>query len=237
MSEALSTPSNVITFPLRPPHKAEHAHDDGCRLGVSEERLRIARELHDVVGYSFATISIQADVAARALEQHPEQARLALEGIRSASSQALQELRGVLGMLRSLDDSLASPHGLTTLDELAATTSAAGVPTRVQIQGHMRSLPPTVDLAAFRIVQESLTNVLRHARARSAKVTVGYERDCVTVQVDDDGPCATISRAPGYGIAGMRERAAALGGELEAGRRPGGNGFRVRARLPVLGRP
>jgi signal transduction histidine kinase len=236
MSEALPTPPNVINFPLRP-HKAEHAHDDGCRLGVSEERLRIARELHDAVGYGFATISIQADVASRALEQHPEQARLALEGIRSASSQALRELRGVLGMLRSLDDSLASPQGLTTLDELAATTSAAGLPTRVRIQGHMRSLPPAVDLTVFRIVQESLTNVLRHARAGSAMVTIGYERDCVTVQVDDDGPCAASSRTPGYGIAGMRERAAALGGELEAGRRPGGSGFRVRARLPVLGRP
>jgi signal transduction histidine kinase len=236
MSEALPTPPNVIAFPLRM-HTAEHAQVDAPNVIRSEERLRIARELHDVVGYSFATIAIQADVACRALEQHPEQARLALDGIRSASSQTLRELRGILGMLRSLDDSPASPHGVSTLDELAATTTAAGVPTRVQIRGRVRSLPPAVDLAAFRIVQESLTNVLRHARAGSALVTIGYERDCITVQVDDDGSCSPISRAPSYGIAGMRERAAALGGELEAGPRHEGGGFQVQARLPVLGRP
>jgi signal transduction histidine kinase len=236
MSEALPTPPNVIAFPLRV-HKAERAQADVPNVSLSEERLRIARELHDVVGYSFATIAIQAEVAARALEERPEQARLALDGIRSASSQTLRELREILGMLRRLDDSPASRHGLSELDELAATTTAAGVPTRVQIRGHVRSLPPAVDLAAFRIVQESLTNVLRHAHAGSALVTIGYERDSITVQIADDGSCAATSSAPGYGIAGMRERAAAVGGELETGTQPGGSGFRVRARLPVLGRP
>jgi signal transduction histidine kinase len=236
MSEALPTPPNVIAFPLRV-HKAEHAPVDAPDVSLSEERLRIARELHDVVGYSFATIAIQADVASRTLEQHPERARLALDGIRSASTKTLRELRGILEMLRSRDDSPASPHGLSTLDWLAATTTASGVPTRVQIRGRVRSLPPVVDLAAFRIVQESLTNVLRHARAGTALVTIGYERDCITVQVDDDGSRSPISRTPGYGISGMRERAAALGGELEAGWLHENGGFRVQARLPVLGRP
>jgi signal transduction histidine kinase len=238
MSEALPTPPNVIAFPFRA-HEAADARVDASDLSLSDERLRIARELHDVVGYSFATIAIQAEIAARALEQRPEQARMALEEIRSASSQTLRELRGILGMLRNLGDSDASRHGLNTLDELAATTTAAGLPTSVEIEGRVRSVPAAVDLAAFRIVQESLTNVLRHARAGSALVTVGYERDCITVQVDDDGSCSCspISCAPGYGIAGMRERAAALGGELHAGWRDEDGGFRVQARLPVLGRP
>jgi signal transduction histidine kinase len=235
MSEALPTPPNVIAFPLRV-HEAEDGWDDAPDASLSEERLRIARELHDVVGYSFATIAIQADVAARALELRPEQARLALDGIRSASTQTQRELREILEMLRNLGDSAASPHGLSTLDELAATTTAAGVPTRVEVEGPARRVPAAVDLAVFRIVQESLTNVLRHARAGSALVTIGYERDCITVRVDDDGSCSQLSCAPGYGIAGMRERAAALGGELQAGRHDGG-GFRVQARLPVLGRP
>jgi signal transduction histidine kinase len=240
MSEALSSPSNVIEFPgwrLRPDRSPELE----VQHAVSEERLRIARELHDVVASSFATISVQAGVAVHVLEEQPAQAAEALKAIKSTSKEALGELRAILGMLRTFDDEArpAAP-GLGRLDALAARTTAAGVTTQVRFEGRPRPLPAVVDLTAFRIVQESLANVLRHAGPASAVVTISYERDRLTVEVEDDG-CgdARSNREPsegsGNGIAGMGERALALGGEFEAGPRPEG-GFRVRARLPVLGR-
>jgi signal transduction histidine kinase len=241
MSEALSSPSNVIEFPgwrIR----TDRSRELEVQRAVSEERLRIARELHDVVASSFATISVQAGVAAHVLEEQPGQAGEALEAIKSASKEALSELRTILGMLRTVDDSEARPSapGLGRLDALAARTTAAGVTTQVRFEGRPRSLPAVVDLTAFRIVQEALANVLRHAGPASAVVTIGYERERLTVEVEDDGRGAARSnRVPsegsGNGIAGMGERALALGGEFEAKSRPKG-GFRVRARLPVLGR-
>jgi signal transduction histidine kinase len=241
MSEALSSPSNVIEFPawrLRTDRSSELE----VQHAVSEERLRIARELHDVVASSFATISVQAGVAVHVLEEQPAQAAEALKAIKSASKEALGELRTILGMLRAVDDDDARPStpGLGRLDALAANTTAAGVPTQVRLEGRPRSLPAVVDLTAFRIVQESLANVLRHAGQASAVVTVTYERDRLTIEVADDGLGAARSdREPsegsGNGIAGMGERALALGGEFEANARPEG-GFRVRASLPVLGR-
>ena len=241
MSEALSSPSNVIEFPgwrLR----ADPTSELNVQRAVSEERLRLARELHDVVASSFATISVQAGVAVHVLEEQPTQAMEALKAIKSSSKEALGELRAILGMLRTADEDEAhsSAPGLGRLDALAARTTAAGVTTELRLVGRRRPLPAVVDLTAFRIVQESLTNVLRHAGAASAVVTIGYERDGLTVEVEDDGWGNTRSnREPsegsGNGIAGMRERVLAIGGEFEAELLPE-CGFRVRARLPVLGR-
>ena len=241
MSEALSSPSNVIEFPgwrLR----TDRTFGLEVQRAVSEERLRIARELHDVVASSFSTISVQAGVAVHVLEEQPAQAAEALKAIKSASKEALDELRTILGMLRTVEDGEARPSapGLGRLDSLAARTTAAGVTTRVRIEGRPRPLPAVVDLTAFRIVQESLANVLRHAGPASAVVTISYERDRLAIEIEDDGRGAARSNreeseGSGNGIAGMCERALGLGGEFEAKPRPEG-GFRVRARLPVLGR-
>jgi signal transduction histidine kinase len=186
---------------------------------------------------------VQAGVAAHVLHERPEHAEQALRTIKATSRQALRELRGILGVLRDADESQPREPapGLGQLERLIDATRQAGVPTLVMISGDRRSLPATVDLAAYRIVQESLTNVLRHAKAASAHVAISYAQDAMEISVDDDGRGhARISAAanghqpktPGHGILGMRERAHTLGGELEAGPRHDG-GFRVRARLPV----
>jgi signal transduction histidine kinase len=230
--------SNVIEFPIRRDFDRQHEE----RRLLLAERQRIARELHDVISYGFATISVNAGVALDVLSDHPQQAVEALAAIKAASKDALKELRIVLGALRNSDkegDHSSAP-GLGRLDALVASTSAAGVPTEACVVGRPRPLPVAVDIAAFRVVQEALTNVLRHAGPATASVRVTYERDGLIVEVEDDGDgaasAAKESEGSGQGIVGMQERARALGGWLEAGPRPG-RGFRVRARLPVLGRP
>jgi signal transduction histidine kinase len=211
--------------------------DDGQAL-VDAERLRIARELHDVVAFSFATISVQAGVGVHLADGRPDMAAEALRAIKTISGQASRELREILGVLRRTASAGDAPfHGLAGLDPLVATTTAAGLPTRIVVSGEARSLPPAVDRAAYRIIQESLTNALCHAGQASARVTVRYEPDRLVIEVLDDGRGTERSeRRPepggGHGIAGMRERALALGGELDAGSHPLG-GFRVRASLPV----
>jgi signal transduction histidine kinase len=222
--------------------QAERTREEEARRQVDAERLRIARELHDVLAHGIATISVQAGVAAHVLDERPERAAEALRTIKSTSREALRELRGILGVLREADaDEPREPTpGLSQIERLVDATSHAGVSTRVRISGQRRPLPATVDLAAYRIVQESLTNVLRHAAGASAQVAISYSDAEMTISVDDDGlaepPRSTTSnghgRASGHGILGMRERAHALGGELDAGPRANG-GFRVRARLPV----
>jgi signal transduction histidine kinase len=208
---------------------------------VDAERLRIARELHDVVGHSFAAIALHAGVAEHVMDHRPEQVGEALRAIKAVSGEASRELRAILGMLRRVDDgqSTAASRGVGGLDALAATASSAGVPTRVAISGRPRPLLAAVDQAAYRIVQESLTNVLRHAGPASAAVRVAYEPNRLVVEVVDDGDARETgdgggSPGAGHGIAGMRERALNLGGQLEAGRRTSG-GFRVRASLPFGG--
>jgi signal transduction histidine kinase len=241
MSEALSSPSNVIEFPVWRLRTERNSELDVQRA-VSEERLRIARELHDVVASSFATISVQAGVAVHVLEEQPAQAVEALKAIKSSSKEALGELRAILGMLRTAEDDEAQPSapGLGRLDVLAARTTASGVTTQLRLVGRPRPLPAVVDLTAFRIVQESLANVVRHAGAASAVVTISYERDGLIVEVEDDGCGETRSNGEpsegsGNGIVGMCERVLAVGGDFEAKPLPE-RGFRVRARLPVLGR-
>jgi signal transduction histidine kinase len=232
-------------------HLAE-TRDEEARRRVAEERLRIARDLHDSVAHSMASISVQAGVGAHVLEERPADAREAFLAIKDASGRALAELRATLGMLRS--DQAAAPReptaGLDRLPALVDSSRAAGLEVDVVVEGEARTLPPAVDTAAFRIVQESLTNVIRHAGATRATVAVRHGDDDVEIEVTDDGRGAGPSTAGasaavasgggpsgggdgggGHGLAGMRERAALLGGELSAGHRRSG-GYRVRARLP-----
>ena len=208
------------------------------RRRASEERLRIARELHDVLGHHISLINVQAGVALHLMEEKPEQARTSLSAIKDASKEALSELRSVLAILRQVDeDAPRSPAPtLSRIDELVGRAGTAGLSVRTEVHGDVRQLPFGVDLAAYRIVQEALTNVARHAGPATATVHVTYGERDVTVQVDDDGT-GLRERKPspgGSGIPGMRERAVAVGGELEAGPRPEG-GFRFRARLPLDG--
>jgi signal transduction histidine kinase len=208
------------------------------RRRADDERLRVARELHDVVSHSIAMINFRAGVALHVLDRRPEQAREALVAIRHASAGAMQELRATVGVLRQPgggDRSRAAVPGLARLDELVAGVARAGPPVRVEVDGEPAELPPAVDLAAYRVVQESLTNVVRHAGPARATVRLAYGPADLVVEVSDDGAAAPEVARPGggHGIAGMRERVAALGGELRAGPRPQG-GFQVRARLPLV---
>jgi signal transduction histidine kinase len=208
------------------------------RRRVDQERLRLARELHDVVAHTIAVINFQAGVAVHVLDRRPGQARAALLAIKQASGEALQELRVTLGVLRQLGEqggSRAPLPGLAQLDGLVARAAQAGRRVEVTVEGERVELPLAVDLAAYRIVQEALTNVARHAGPASAVVRLAFGAGEVVVEVTDDGKgtaAGTPGDGGGHGIAGMRERAVALGGELEAGPRPAG-GFRVRAQLPL----
>jgi signal transduction histidine kinase len=207
------------------------------RRRAEEERLRIARELHDVLAHNISLINVQSGVALHLLDQQPEQARSALTIINEASADALREVRSVLGVLRGVDERVprAPTAGLARLGDLISGSAAAGVNVQVEVDGRRRPLPTSVDLAAFRIVQESLTNVVRHSGAAAARVRLGFDEHELTVQVDDEGvgqPSDRRDEDGGNGIAGMRERAVALGGDLDAGSR-GDRGFRVWARLPL----
>jgi signal transduction histidine kinase len=207
-----------------------------ARRAVDAERLRIARELHDVVAHTMATINVQAGVAAHVIDQQPEQAAQALDAIKQASKEGLRELRGILNVLRQADerDERSPAPRLAQLDALVENATRAGLPTSVTVHGQQRTLAPTVDLTAYRIVQESLTNALRYAGPTSARVTLSYTDDDLHVEVLDGGR-GRVDGTPqgaGHGIAGMRERAEAVGGTLIAGPGPE-RGFRVQARLPL----
>ena len=206
---------------------------------VDAERLRIARELHDVVAHTLSMINVQAGAAAHVARERPEAAAEALEAIRLASKEGLQEMRAILNVLRQADevDPTQPAPGLAMLDDLVATANRAGLTTTVHVVGTPRRLPPTVDLAAFRIIQESLTNAVRHAGPAIARVSVVWRDGVVGVGVTDPGRGDTgvangAVAADGHGLLGMRERAAAVGGTVVAGPSPGG-GFAVHAELPT----
>jgi len=215
----------------------EQARGELARRAVTEERLRIARELHDVVAHSMSIIAVQSGVGVHVLDSQPEEARKALVAVEATSRQALVEMRRLLGVLRQEAEprgSLAPAPGLAEVEALAAEVARAGVRVEVRIEGTPAELPAGLDLSAYRIVQEALTNVVRHAGPATARVAVRYAPDRVAVEVVDDGrggEAAGQDRG-GHGIAGMRERAALYGGTLEAGPLAGG-GFRVAATLPL----
>jgi signal transduction histidine kinase len=201
---------------------------------LEEQRLLIARELHDVMAHTIAGISVQAGVAAEVLDDAPGEARAALRAIREQSRDAVDEIAATVGLLRGggADAPRVPAPGLAQLDGLVRMADGAGVDVDVSLGGSARPLPPAVDLTAYRIVQESLTNVVRHARASRARVRIDYERDGIQLRIEDDGRGRANGFAPGHGVLGMRERATALGGDVVAGP-VAGSGFRVRARLPT----
>lgn len=211
----------------------ERVREADSRRRVSEERLRIARELHDVLAHNISLINVQAATTLHRAERNEERAYEALATIKKVSQETLVELRSLLGAMREVDEEAprAPAPSMARLEDLVASSSAAGVAVQVEISGTPRPLPAAADLAAYRIIQEGLTNVARHAGTGRADVRVNYGDHDVVVQVDDEGP-AQGPLVAGTGITGMRERAAALGGELEVGRRPEG-GTRLRARLPL----
>jgi signal transduction histidine kinase len=216
--------------------------DEATARRASEERLAIARDLHDVVAHSISVINVQANVALHLMDRQPDQARAALTAIREVSGQALAELGPVLGALRDGGAPLSPVPGVARLSELAGRARAAGFDVSVAAEGAARELPAGVDAAVYRIVQEALTNTVRHSGGRMANVRLRYAGDELVIEVDDDGSgtagqsgsgqSRSRQSGSGNGLSGMAERARALGGTLEAGPRPGG-GFRVRARLPV----
>jgi signal transduction histidine kinase len=221
--------------------EAERTRDETARRRAVEERLRIARELHDSLTHSISVIQVQAGVAVHLARKRGEDVPPALLAIQEAGADASRELRATLGVLRSQDDygsEDSDGSDLGHLNSLVARARTAGLPVTVTMTGAQRPLPPDVDQAAYRIVQEALTNISRHAGLAgggqvSASVHLYYVQDALTVQVDDDGEgVSTMSAGPGLGLIGMRERVSALGGRLHAGPREGG-GFQVRAELPV----
>jgi signal transduction histidine kinase len=210
--------------------------EEEALLRRGEERLRIARELHDALGHHLSLISVQSGVALHLHEELPEQARTSLTAIKDASKEALAELRSVLDILRQDGETAPRFPGstLARLDDLVGQAASAGLRVRTETEGNVRALPYGVEAAAFRIVQEALTNVTKHAGRATAVVRLSYGDDDLTVSIEDDGrgPTAPAAEGSGKGIVGMRERVTALGGALEAGPRSGG-GFVVRARLPL----
>jgi signal transduction histidine kinase len=212
----------------------EREREEKARAAVAEERVRIARELHDVVAHAISVIVLQARGGRRSLATDPAEARVALNTIEEMGTQALAEMRRLLGMLRRDDEeiALAPQPSLRYLDTLAAQIREAGLPVDFSVEGEPIELPPGVDLSAYRIVQEALTNALKHAGPATARVVVRYGKDDLELEIADTGPGAAASDGEGHGLVGMRERVSLYGGRLETGPRDGG-GFAVRARLPL----
>jgi signal transduction histidine kinase len=224
--------------------RLEHEREEQARRAVTEERLRIARELHDVIAHSLSVIAVQSAVGHHVMDSQPGQARQALAAIEATSRSALTEMRRLLGVLRQEGQtrgSLAPAPGLADLDTLIAQVQDAGLRVGVHVEGQRGTVPPGVDLSAYRIIQEALTNVLKHAPCPAADVAICYRPDSLTVQITDQarpGPGGLPAHArpagtgSGHGIIGMRERVAVFGGQFTAGPGPDG-GFRVRAQFPI----
>jgi signal transduction histidine kinase len=214
--------------------RAEHDREEQARRRVTEERLRIARDLHDALGHQLALINVQAGVTAYVAGDQPAPLLRALTSIRQASRTALHELRDTIGLLREPGEPAAPTEptmGVAALDDLVASFRGCGVDIRVDVSGTVRELAPAADRTAYRVVQEALTNVCKHAAPATARLRLEYGPTALRITVDDDGT-RPGEATTGHGITGMRERATAVGGSLDAGPRPGG-GFRVHATLPV----
>jgi signal transduction histidine kinase len=219
--------------------RIERDHVLAARDAVAAERTRIARELHDAVAHSMSVMVVQAGAARSVLASDPVSAARAMERVEETGRTGLAEMRRLLAILTAGDDApgLAPQPGLAHLDELLGRVRGAGLPVERIVQGEERELPPGIDLTAYRLVQEALTNTLKHAGGAHARVRIHYGDDALELEVDDDGrgPQNADTVAGGHGLVGMRERVAMFEGTLEAGARPGG-GYRVRARIPVTTR-
>jgi len=213
--------------------RLEREREQKARLAVAEERVRIARELHDIVAHAISVIVVQAQAGQRVLEGEQASAREALGTIETTGRQALVEMRRLLGIIRQDRELALAPRpSLAYLDVLAERMREAGLPVELHVEGETKPLPPGVELSAYRIVQEALTNALKHAGPASAQVVVRYRPDEVELEITDDGQGAVDGHADGHGLVGIRERAALVGGSVESGSN-GGRGYTVRARLPT----
>jgi signal transduction histidine kinase len=210
---------------------AEAEREREATRRVTHERLRIAREMHDVLGQTIAAVTVQAGLAGDILDARPAQAREALQSIRQSTRQALRELKAVLTVLRGDEDEPLLP-GIAQLDELLDVARKAGLRVEQVVSGEPWQVPAALDLTAYRVVQESLTNTIRHANATTVTIELRYEPDALMVEVNDDGSGGSQTAERGFGLVGMAERVSALHGVLDADFRPDG-GFRVHVRLPV----
>jgi signal transduction histidine kinase len=249
LGESVRSRRVVAVEALERARQAEQTREQEARSRVYAERLRIAREVHDTVAHAIVIINVQAGVTAYLLDKRPEGAREALVTIEQTSAQALHEMRAVLGVLRDSDNGRVPHPGLGQVNGLAAMAREAGLDIKLEMGSTTAPLASAVDHTAYRILQESITNVIRHVGPTRVTVALDYGTDALEIRVTDDGgrdaagddgggprpPAGTVngsSAEPGRGIVGMRERCALLGGELTAGPRPGG-GFEVKARLPL----
>jgi signal transduction histidine kinase len=230
------------TVRTRTEHASEHARradrlEAERATVVAQERARIARELHDVIAHSVSVMVVQAAAATEMLKHAPERAAQPLAAVEETGRQALVEMGRLVGLLREGERfGLAPQPGLDDLDALAAQVTEAGLPVEVRVEGERRAVPLGVDLSAYRVVQEALTNALKHAGEARAHVSLRFETDALEVEVVDDGAGIAPLHSGGHGLIGMRERVSVFGGEFHAGPRPGG-GYSVRARMPFVGVP
>jgi signal transduction histidine kinase len=214
--------------------KAEREREERAQAAVAEERARIARELHDVVGHSVSVMTVQASGVRRLLRPEQEREREALLVVERTGREALAEMRRMVGVLRRPEEApaLAPQPSLDHVSRLVEQAREAGLPVELRIEGHAIQLPAGVDLTAYRLVQEGLTNVVKHAQATRAEVLVDYGDGYVEVTVKDDGKGVGNGDGGGHGLVGMRERVSVYGGELDAGPQTGG-GYQLRAKLPI----
>jgi len=217
-------------------HEHQLRAEEAAKLAVSEERNRITRELHDVLAHSVSVMTVQASAVRRRLTPEQEREREALLTVEETGRQALAEMRRLVGIMRTEEETaaLAPQPGLGTLPALVEQVRQSGLPVELKVEGEPVALPAGVDLSAYRIVQEALTNTLKHAGPARAWVAVRYAGADVEIEVANDGRSQGEADGAGYGLVGMRERVALCGGELHSGPRPGG-GYRISARLPVAG--
>jgi signal transduction histidine kinase len=215
---------------------AERERESAARIAVAEERARIARELHDIVAHAVSVMVLQVGAVRHKLPRELDADAKALRGVEEAGRAALAEMRRLLGAMRSDGDDLelAPQPGLDGLETLAAEVGRAGLPVQLHVEGERVRLPRAIDLSAYRIVQEGLTNALKHAHASRADVTVRYDPHEVRLEVRDDGGGGPKGNGNGYGLVGVRERVKIYGGEMTAGPADGG-GFLLSARLPLEG--
>ena len=213
---------------------AEREREERARRAVADERTRIARELHDVVGHSVSVMTVQASAVRRVLDQDQERVSEALQVVEQTGREALAEMRRMVGVLRHADEApaLAPQPSLAEVERLVQHARDRGLSVELSVEGDPVDLPTGIDLTAYRLVQEGLTNAIKHARAEQAEVVIRYEDGHVELTVSDDGSGGGDGGGSGHGLVGMRERVTVYGGELEAGPRPEG-GYRLRARLPV----